>query len=97
MADWFLYVIRCAGGSLYTGVTTDVPRRFAEHASGGPRAAKYLRGRAPLDLVFWTKIGTKSTALSLERRFKALPRTSKQAIISGQMAWTNFHATGSLP
>ncbi len=97
MADWFLYVIRCADGTLYAGVTTDVARRFAEHASGGPRAAKYLRGRAPLDLVFWTKIGPKSTALSLERRFKTLPRTRKQAIFSGQLAWDEFHFPDSLP
>jgi putative endonuclease len=90
VADWFLYVVRCAGGSLYTGVTTDVGRRFAEHASGGPRAAKYLRGRSPLKLAFWAKIGPKSTALSLERRFKGLSRTRKLALISGQQSWTDF-------
>ncbi len=90
MADWFLYVVRCAGGSLYTGVTTDVGRRFAEHASGGPRAAKYLRGRSPLELAFWTKVGPKSTALSLERRFKGLSRTRKLALISGRQSWTEF-------
>ncbi len=90
MADWFLYVVRCAGGSLYTGVTTDVGRRFAEHASGGPRAAKYLRGRSPLELAFWTRVGEKSTALSLERRFKALPRARKLALISGRQPWPEF-------
>lgn len=90
MADWFLYVIRCAGGTLYTGVTTNVPRRFAEHASGGSRAAKYLRGRAPLELVFWIRVGSKSAAFSLERRFKALPRERKLALVSGLAAWTDF-------
>lgn len=97
MTDWFLYVIRCADGTLYTGVTTDVLRRFAEHASGGPRAAKYLRGRAPLKLVFWTEIGPKSTALSLEKRFKALSRARKHALVSDQTAWADFRNTCSAP
>ena len=57
MTAWFIYIIRCADGSLYTGITTDVSRRFAEHARSGPRAARYLRGRGPLTLVFWAPRG----------------------------------------
>ena len=85
MADWFVYVLRCGDGTLYTGVTTDVGRRLAEHASGGPRAAKYLRGRGPLELAFAARAGSRSLALSMERRLKALPRTSKEDIVSGRI------------
>ena len=47
MPDWYLYLIRIHNGSLYTGITTDVDRRFAEHVAGGKKAAKYFRGKGP--------------------------------------------------
>jgi putative endonuclease len=81
VSTWFVYIIRCADDSLYTGITTDVSRRFAEHATAGSRAAKYLRGRGPLTLVFSTPAGSKSEALSLERRIKSLPRKDKLALL----------------
>lgn len=86
MTDWFLYIIRCADGSLYTGITTDVARRFAEHARSGPRAARYLRGRGPLTLVFSAPAGTRSSALALERRVKSLARKDKLALLEGRFA-----------
>ena len=45
MADWFVYVLRCGDGTLYTGITTDVSRRLSEHASGGPKATAGLWGQ----------------------------------------------------
>lgn len=90
MSTWFVYIIRCADDSLYTGITTDVSRRFAEHAKVGPRAAKYLRGRGPLTLVFSAPAGTKSNALSSERRIKALPRKEKLALLDGRLALTDL-------
>ncbi len=48
--NWSVYILRCGDGSLYTGVATDVARRFGEHQSQGPKAAKYVRGRTPLEL-----------------------------------------------
>lgn len=85
MAGWFVYVLRCGDGTLYTGITTDVERRLAEHASGGPRAAKYLRGRGPLELAFAVEAGSRSLALSMERRLKSLPRTRKEDVVSGHI------------
>jgi len=82
---WFVYVLRCGDGTLYTGITTDVARRLAEHASGGPRAAKYLRGRGPLELAFSTEAGSRSRALSMERRLKAFPRNRKEDVVSGRI------------
>jgi len=82
---WFLYVLRCADGSLYTGITTDVPRRLAEHNSGGPRAARYVRGRAPLTLVYSSEAGDRASASSAENRIKRLAVEHKQALIASQM------------
>jgi len=79
--DWFIYMIRCVDGTLYTGVTTDVGRRYKEHASGGPKSAKYLRGRGPLVLVYQRLIGSRSEALIEERRVKRLPKYKKEALL----------------
>ena len=67
MLDWHLYLIRCHDGSLYTGITTNVARRFAEHQGNGDTGAKYIRGRGPLVLVFQKKLGYRpgSTIMSL--------------------------------
>ncbi|SET15005.1 MULTISPECIES: GIY-YIG nuclease family protein [Marinobacter] len=83
MADWHLYIIRTAGNTLYTGVTTDVNRRFTEHCSGGPRCARSLRGRGPLELVFSQAVGNRSRALRLEWYVKRWPRRYKDELISG--------------
>ena len=48
---WSVYLVRCSDNSLYTGIATDVARRFAEHQAQGPKTARYLRGRAALTLV----------------------------------------------
>jgi len=81
---WFLYLIRCKDGALYTGITTDVDRRFAEHQSG--KGAKYLRGKAPLTLAFQQKIGSRSAALKAEASIKKLSKANKEAIIN--TGWT---------
>ncbi len=78
---WSVYIIRCGDGSLYTGITTDVERRFEEHAGGGPKAAKYLRGRGPLALVYRREVGSRSEALIEERRVKGLKRSDKEALL----------------
>jgi len=73
-------MIRCKGGFLYTGITTDVARRFAEHEAG--KGAKYLRGKAPLTLVFQTDIGSRSDALKLEVWLKKQTKPFKENIIT---------------
>ena len=67
---WHLYLIRTNKGHLYTGITQDVQRRFKEHQEGGLKAAKYLRGKKPLKLVFQKKIGGHSEALKSESTIK---------------------------
>ncbi len=78
---WWVYLIACGDGSLYTGIATDVARRFREHQLQGPRAAKYVRGRLPLKLVYQQEIGTRSEASKEEFRIKALSRAQKLALI----------------
>jgi len=84
--DWWLYVICADQRILYTGVTTDVERRYREHLQGGARCAKALRGCRHLELVFRAHIGDKARAHSLERRFKHLSRARRQAVIAGRIA-----------
>ena len=83
-AQWSLYLIRTAQASLYTGVTTDVQRRFAEHENRDKKnkGAKALRGKGPLKLVFKIVVGNRSDALKLEYKVKKLSRTDKQRLIS---------------
>ena len=80
---WSLYLVRTAEGSLYTGVTTDVQRRFSEHQNKDfkNKGAKALRGKGPLTLVFKIVVGDRSDALKLEYRVKQLSRTNKERLI----------------
>jgi len=79
MPDWYLYMIRCRHGSLYTGIATDVESRLADHRAN--KGAKYLRGRGPLKLVFKKRIGKKGRALKVERKVKNLARHQKEALV----------------
>lgn len=81
MPDWYLYIVRCRDGTLYTGISTDVDRRLAEHRKGGDAGSKYLKGRAPLTLLFQKKLGSGSLALKVERRVKMLTREKKEQMI----------------
>ena len=78
-----MYIIRCADGSLYTGTTTDVERRLSEHQSQGAKSAKYVRGRAPLELVYSRVVGDRSEAAKEEWRIKRLSRLEKEALVRG--------------
>jgi putative endonuclease len=81
MLDWHLYLVRCHDGSLYTGITTDVARRFTEHQENNGAAAKYLRGRGPLMLVFHKKLGSRSLAMGVESKVKKLSKARKEDLI----------------
>jgi len=85
MNIWFLYLIRCKNGRLYTGITTDVKRRFTEHENNGKKGSKYLRGKAPLTLVMKKKIGSKSEALKIEAKVRKLSKIKKELLIDGRM------------
>lgn len=75
---WTVYILRCADDTLYTGITSDLPRRLAQHESG--KGAKYLRGRTPLTLVHQEQWPDKSSALKREIEIKGLDRISKRAL-----------------
>ncbi len=80
-SSWQLYLIRCGDGSLYCGITTDLTRRFSEHLAQGPKTAKYLRGRLPLELVFKKEIANRAEATREELRIKKLTRKEKESLI----------------
>ncbi len=83
---WHVYIVRTRDGSLYTGVTTDVARRLAEHRGADGRGARYLRGRAPLEIVYRRKLGDRGLALRVEWRLKRRPRAEKQAIVGERLS-----------
>ena len=77
--DWFLYMIRCNNGQLYTGITTDIERRFSEHTNG--KGAKFLRGKGPLEMLYQKKIGSHSEALKAEISMKNMSKADKEQIV----------------
>jgi putative endonuclease len=76
----YVYVVRCADDTLYTGYTTDVQRRVAEHDAG--EGAKYTRGRTPVELVHVEGHETRSAALQREHELKALDREEKERVVA---------------
>lgn len=81
---WYLYILQCGDGTLYTGITTDVEKRLEAHRSG--KGAKYTRGRAPLEVVYREQCGTHSDALKRELEVKHLTREEKLALIDEKKA-----------
>ncbi|HCI6473637.1 TPA: GIY-YIG nuclease family protein [Klebsiella quasipneumoniae subsp. quasipneumoniae] len=79
---WFLYLIRTADNRLYTGITTDVPRRIRQHQAG--KGAKALRGKGDLRLAFSHEVGEHSLALRLEYRIKQLTKREKERLVAGE-------------
>src|SRR5512136_1466459 len=75
----FVYILRCADGSLYTGIAKDVARRLGEHAAG--RASRYTRARLPVTLAWCCRVRTWSRALKEEYRIKRLPRAAKLEVV----------------
>lgn len=78
-SNWYLYILRCGDGTLYTGITTDVEKRLETHRSG--KGAKYTRGRCPLELVYRENCGSHSDALKREAAIKKLSREQKEILI----------------
>jgi putative endonuclease len=79
---WFVYVARCADGTLYTGIARDVAARIAQHDAG--KGARYTRGRGPLTLLGAIRCKGQGDALRLELSIKALPREAKLAAITSK-------------
>jgi putative endonuclease len=85
--DWKVYIIRCDDGTLYTGVTTNVERRFREHLEH-PRGAKYFNGRSPQEVVYTETGHDRSSACQREAALKKLSRVEKLRLIEGALART---------
>lgn len=76
---WYLYILRCGDGTLYTGITTDVEARLEAHRSG--KGAKYTRGRGPLELVYREQCEDHSHALKRELAVKSMTKEEKKKLI----------------
>ena len=76
--SWFVYLIECRDGSIYTGIATDVARRYAEHASG--KGARYTRSHPPARLLAVFEAPDRSSALKSEAAIRRLPASAKLAL-----------------
>ena len=76
---WYLYILLCGDGTLYTGITTDVEARLEAHRSG--KGAKYTRGRGPLELVYREQCEDHSHALKRELAVKSMTKEEKKKLI----------------
>ena len=88
--NWQVYIILCSDDTLYTGITTDLQRRFAQHSSG--RGAKYFRGRRPVKVVYQESGHSRSSAGRREFEIKRLARAEKRILI---LSGTNELINGS--
>jgi putative endonuclease len=79
---YYLYIVECSDGSLYTGWTTNIEKRLKAHNSG--KGAKYTRTRKPVTLKYVKEFPTKSAVLKMEYRIKQLPRNKKITLIQSQ-------------
>ncbi len=83
---WTVYILENDRGALYTGVTTSIARRFAEHSAGPGRGARFFRFGRPLGLVYAEIAADRSQALRREAEIKRLHRRAKLALIAAQIA-----------
>lgn len=80
--SWFVYMLRCGDGTIYTGITDDVEKRLSAHRAG--KGAKYTRGRGPLELVYTEQQPDKPAALRREIAIKKLTRQEKLKLLEQQ-------------
>lgn len=81
--EWTVYIIRCDDDCLYTGITTDVERRFREHASG-PRGARFFNGRRPVEVVYRETGHDRGSASRREAAIKKMSRARKMMLVGKQ-------------
>jgi putative endonuclease len=81
--SWYVYILRCADGSLYTGVTTDVTRRVKEHNGEGAKGkgAKYTKAHRPVELAYQEPVATRSEAQIREAQLRKLPKLEKEKLL----------------
>jgi putative endonuclease len=80
---WYVYMLRCADGTLYTGVTTDLDRRVAEHngEGRGDKGAKYTKARRPVQLVYQEESENRSEAQKREAALRTIPKAAKESLL----------------
>lgn len=82
---WQVYMLRTAAGHLYTGISTDPPRRLQQHATG-KGGARSLRGKGPLQLVWSCLAGDRAAASRIEYRLKRCSKPAKEALVAGRQS-----------
>ena len=80
--DWFVYIVRCADSTLYTGIAKDVVKRVEDHNNNNASGAKYTRARRPVRLVYQETCGSHSNAARREYEIKQLSRPQKEALFA---------------
>lgn len=83
-SSWWVYMLRCADNTLYTGITTDVERRTQEH-NGDGRGAKFTRARRPVTVVYCEPSKDRSSASQREYQIKRLSKSQKEALVLSQL------------
>ena len=81
MIEWYVYIVKCSDGSLYTGIATDVERRIEEHNQNDQLGARYTRGRRPVELVYQESVASRSEAARREAEIKRLRRIDKERLV----------------
>lgn len=92
---WVLYVLSCADGTLYTGITNNLPARLDKHQNG--TGAKYTKGRGPLHLAYTERLDSRSAALKRELAVKALSRADKQRLCLAGLSGADQSLPGVAP
>ena len=82
--SWFVYLLECSNGSIYTGIAVDVAARFAQHQQG--RGARYTRSFPPLRILQVLEYANRSSASRAEYRIKQLSAADKRALCAGLLA-----------
>lgn len=82
MSDWYVYIVRCADDSLYTGIARDVEKRLDEHNGNDKLGAWYTRFRRPVNLVYKETMASRSVAARRESEIKRLSRQEKESLIT---------------
>ncbi len=78
---WFVYILRCADDTLYTGITTDVNKRIKQHNGSDKNGAKYTRNRRPVKLVYQEVLSSRSDASKREHSIKSLKKCQKELLV----------------
>lgn len=85
---WYVYIVQCSDDSLYTGITIDLKRRIYEHNNDNVKGSKYLRGKRPVNIVYFEEVKNQSEARKRESAIKNWKRKYKLELIRGKTGFT---------